>query len=48
VPQVDDFSLVEVTFFRNASQAVDLEPFEHELEVFNVGTLAGPPSGRMT
>jgi hypothetical protein len=41
VPQVDDFSLSEVTFFRSASQAVDLEPFEHELEVFNVFLVVG-------
>jgi hypothetical protein len=41
VPQVDDFSLAEVTFFRSASQAANLEPFEHELEVFNVLFVVG-------
>jgi hypothetical protein len=41
VSQVDDFSLSEVTFFRSAWQAVDLEPFEHELEVFNVLLMVG-------
>jgi hypothetical protein len=39
VPQVDDFSLSEVTFFRSAF--ADLEPFEHELEVFNVVLVVG-------